>query len=63
MDIKTLTHTGTIAQQNFEDYSESFAALGHILMDIPILHQLPYFLAQLLPNDYTAVSLGSGDGK
>lgn len=63
MDVKTLTNTDTIDRQNFEDYSESYAALGYILMDIPILHQLPQLLAQLLPNDYTAVSLGSGDGK
>lgn len=63
MEAKTLTSTDTIGQQNFEDYSESYSSLGHILMDLPIIHQLPSYIASLLPDDYNAVSLGSGDGK
>jgi hypothetical protein len=63
MNAKTLTSTDSIGQKNFEEYSESYAELGHILMDLPIVHLLPQYIASLVPKDYTAVSLGSGDGK
>jgi len=63
METKTLASTNSISQQNCEDYAESYSTLGHILMDLPILHQLHSYIASLLPDDYNAVSLGSGHGK
>jgi len=32
-------------------------------MDVPILHKLPLLVAEMLPNDYIALDLASGDGK
>jgi SAM-dependent methyltransferase len=63
MEARDLTRVEAIGQQQFEDYSESYAALGHIMMDLPLIHKLPRFLADLLPHPYRAVSLGSGDGR
>ena len=63
MDAKTLTSAHSIGQKMFEDYSEAYAVLGHILMDLPVLHLMPQYLSSIGPKDYKAVSLGSGDGK
>ena len=30
-------------------------------MDNPIIHELPEFIASIVPEDYVAVNLGSGD--
>ena len=62
MDASILTSVGAIEQDTFEDYSNSYAELGHIVVDLPIMHNLSKRIAQLLPNNYRAVNLGCGDG-
>lgn len=32
-------------------------------MDLPIVHNLPEFINNLLPNHYSALDLGSGNGR
>ena len=62
MDASILTGVGAINQDSFEDYSNSYAELGYVVMDIPILNNIAKRIAQLLPNNYRAVNLGCGDG-
>lgn len=62
MEIKHLTDVGAINQESFEDYSKSYSELGHIVMDLPLVHNLPSLVHGLIPNHYKALDLGSGDG-
>ena len=47
----------------YEDYSSSYATVGQITMNLPIVHQLPQTIAAMLPHNYMALDLGSGNGK
>ena len=53
---------GAIQQDTLIDYSNSYAKVGHVMLDTLILDHISQKIAQLLPNNYRAVNLGSGDG-
>ena len=63
MESSDLTKVGKIGQDNFEDYSKNSSSIRHIIMDLPIVHNLFKRVASMLPQNYKALNLGSGDGK
>jgi hypothetical protein len=49
--------------QTLENYSKSSSAIGPLLFDTSIVLTLPERIYNILPDNYRAVDLGSGDGK